>query len=88
VFDGCCKKFLICIVKGWNPDLGALGAFRIVFFTGIFMMIIGLVMFAMNGNVITTDSYRYDEKSNFNQDATVTISVTNYMHSPVFVFLE
>jgi len=75
-------------VKGWNPDLGALGAFRIVFFTGIFMMIIGLVMFAMNGNVITTDSYRYDEKSNFNQDATVTISVTNYMHSPVFVFLE
>jgi len=52
------------------------------------MMIIGLVMFAMNGNVITTDSYRYDEKSNFNQDATVTISVTNYMHSPVFVFLE
>jgi len=52
------------------------------------MIIIGISLFFLNGNIVTTDPVRYDSASNYNQEAKVTITVPKKMEKPVYVYLE
>jgi len=85
--DSCCKKFWTVVTKGWNPNLGNMGAFWITGVFGILMLIVGISLFFTNGGIVTTKAVRYDSASSFNAEANVSISVTKKMKAPIYVYL-